>query len=197
MCLHPQARGTSGLPRPRHTAAAHGYPASQFPYATRRHLARKKSTLPVSYGNFPGVVADPSGGASPQREGRGTSGCNLTSPTGVTSRCGGNPIRNARARLATTTHQFGQRKGEPTQMRGPEPNQIQAKRGGGRGRLSEAERLHSNAQSRPREGRTSRGLRAPFRRRQAHRVYAGELAFCPPAGRRGLQSSRHPPRIGQ
>ena len=82
-------------------------------------MARKKSTLPVSYGNFPGVVADPSGTRGLNRKDEGTSGCGVTSPSGVTGRCGGNAIRNAGNRPATTSTSA---KGEPTQMRGPASN---------------------------------------------------------------------------
>ncbi len=73
-------------------------------------------------GTFPALWQIRQAARGVKRKGGGTSGCSVTSPTGITVRCGASPIRNARTRIATTSTSSVNANGEPTQIRGPAPN---------------------------------------------------------------------------
>src|ERR1700704_3467489 len=122
MCLHPQARGTAGYPGlcipQQHSAIQR----RDFPTRPSDTWLGKNNRCPSPAGNFPAVVADPSGGARPQPEGWRNIRLQGDEPDRVTGGGGGNAIRNARTRLATTSTSSVSAKGEPTQMRGPAPN---------------------------------------------------------------------------
>jgi len=106
---HPQA-GHGGLPRPMHTAAALGYPASRFSLRDPATLGQKKIAAPRRpAGTLPTLWQIRQAARGISRKGGGMSGCSVTRPTGATGRCGASSIRNARASVATNEHQFGQR----------------------------------------------------------------------------------------
>src|SRR3989442_11086059 len=115
-----------------HTAEALGYLA---PPASLRDPAsvdqRKIDAEPIAARTLRGVVADQSESRDVSRNGGGTSGWTVTMPTGATGRCGARPTRNDRTMAATTSTSSGRANGLPTPIRGPAPNGIYAKRGGG------------------------------------------------------------------
>jgi hypothetical protein len=107
----PPKCGHRRLPRHMHTAAALGYPASHFPYATPRDLAREKSTRRLGcWELFPRLLPIRQAARGVSREGGGSSGCSMTSQNGATGLCGGKSIRNVGTRFGDDEDQFGQGK---------------------------------------------------------------------------------------
>ena len=156
---HPQA-GHGGLPRPMHTAAALGYPASRFSLRDPATLGQKKIAAPRRpAGTLPTLWQIRQAARGISRKGGGMSGCSVTRPTGATGRCGASSIRNARASVATMSTSSVKANGEPTQMRGPAPNGMYAKRGG------------ANAPGMKRDGSNRSGARQ--KRRCRFRIHGG------------------------